>query len=686
MIMPNISFASIVLRRFSGRCPGLVLFVCMSLISAEVAGASRGCEPPRSPRPTASAPPPWPVLLGAKVALCQRNRPVVSRVVLVPDPDTWLHEVARWSPLGQWPVLFESDPRAGAFIRAFQPDEIVRVPPTDRRLPADPTPRKSLMLAAAKIAWGAVEPGVTQRQIFEALGWRPPGFVVTAADDPAWPAAVALAAGRGLPLAFIEDELGPVGGELSETALRGFERRLQAAAEATGYEWENLGDDLDAIAICRTMPGRCRTTPPASARVEVPGRPSGDGPYATIDALARNANGDRWAYAGWIFGDEARSASMAMSSLFLQRRNVWLVSGYPKTGGWANYGVEKAAVELAESGYASMFFEGEKASIREWRRLLLGTIPPDMLYLNSHGNPNEFHLFQDARALPQDMPFCERPMTLSMVHSFSLQQPDNPETVGGRALRRGVYAYIGSVDEPYLSAFIPPSLQILRLRAGVPFLLAGRWWPNQGTMSGIWKITTIGDPFMIAPPPDSVPIPWVAADQAPPVPGAISVIEDAKAAMKSLEEDPARAGEAIRLLVMLGQDEIALQLWDRLVADRNLPAVALAAPEVLDPLFRARRWQEFLQAYERVPRESRDSDARDMLWHLLTPRLSSIRAADTIMLLRSEIRDPQVEVDLEILMPHLDRVLGDGAGVAEVVRRIDAAPNPRRRAALQKLR
>ena len=205
-------------------------------------------------------------------------------------------------------------------------------------------------------------------------------------------------------------------------------------------------------------------------------------------------------------------------------------------------------------------------------------------------------------------------------------------------------------------------------------------------MSGIWKITTIGDPFMIAPPPDSVPIPWVAADQAPSVPGAIPVIEDAKAAMKSLEKDPARAGEAIRLLAMLGQDEIALQLWDRLVADRNLPAVALAAPEVLDPLFRARRWQEFVEAYERVPRESRDSDARDMLWHLLTPRLSSIRSADTIMLLRSQIRDPRVEVDLEILMPHLDRVLGDGAGVAEVVRRIDAAPNSRRRAALQKLR
>lgn len=653
-------------------------------LTGTVAGGSHHQDPP-PPSPAANTPP-WPVILGAKVALAQKNRPVVSRVVLVPDPDTWLQEVARWSPLGQWPVLFESDPRAGAFIRAFQPDEVLRVPATERRLPVDPMPRKRLMLAAAKIAWGAIEPGVTQRQIFDAIGWRPPGFVVTAPDDPAWPAAVALAAGRGLPLEFIEDDLGPVGGELSEAALRGFERQLQAAAQSTGYDWKELGDDLDAIAICRSMPGRCRTTPPPSARVTLPGRGAGEGPYATIDALARKENGDRWAYAGWIFGDEVRSASMAMSSLFLQRRNVWLISGYPKTGGWANYRVEEAAVGLAESGYASLFFEGEKASIGEWRRLLLGTIPPDMLYLNSHGNANEFHLFEDARAVPQDMPFSDRPMTLSMVHSFSLQRPDDPDTVGGRALQRGVYAYIGSVDEPFLSAFVPPRLQILRLRAGVPFLLAGRWWPGEGTMSGIWKIATIGDPFLIAPPPDSVPIPWVAADQAPPVPGAIRLVEDAKAAMKAIEEDPARAGEAIRLLVMLGNEEIALQLWDKLVADRDLAAVAIAAPWVLDPLFRARRWQEFVQAYERVPLESRDADARDMLWHLLTPRLSSIRAPDTIMLLRTEIRKPQTEVDLEVLMPHLDRILGDGAGQAEVLRRIENTKDPRRRAKLEKLR
>ena len=66
-----------------------------------------------------------------------------------------------------------------------------------------------------------------------------------------------------------------------------------------------------------------------------------------------------------------------------------------------------------------------------------------------------------------------------MVHSFSLQRPDDANTVGGRFLSRGVYAYVGSVDEPYLAAFVPPALQVRRLAVGVPFLLAGRMWPGE---------------------------------------------------------------------------------------------------------------------------------------------------------------------------------------------------------------
>ena len=630
--------------------------------------------------------PPWPVVLGARVAICERNRPVVSRVVLVPDADTWLQEVGRWSPAGQWPVLFESDPMAAAFIRAFAPEEVVTVPSTDRRLPAGVEGRQAALRRVASSAWGATDPDRPQRERFDELGWTPPGFVVTATTDPAWPAAVALAAGRGLPLAFLEDELGPVNGELRAPALQSLAAGLRELAEDSGYAWNRLGDDLDAVAICRSMPVRCRTTPPAAVKVELPGVSIGDGPFATTDALGRLADGRRWAYVGWIFGDESRSAAMAMASLFLKRTDAWFVSGYPETGGWARYRVSEAAAELSKAGYKALSFEGEQASLEAWHRLLLGGVPADMLYLNSHGMAYEFHLHEDRKARPHDMPILQRPAALSMVHSFSMQKPADPNTVGGRALDRGFYACIGSVDEPYLTAFVPPLLQSRRIRAGVPFLLAGRWWPGEGAMSGLWKVTTIGDPFMIAPPPGSVPIPRIAAGAVDGVPDSTSILDRARAAMASLDDEPTNAGTAIAALLLAGREDVALDLW-RTVLDRgDAVAIRAAAPVVLDPLFRARRWDDFVDAYGRIPAPDRTRLGRDMLWHLAGPRLAGLRDPIQLVILRDEIRTPHPEVDLERIMPHLDRVLGEGSGRAELERRISAESNNRVRDRLKKLR
>ena len=635
-------------------------------------------------KPTAAAPiPPWPVLLGARVMLCERNRPVASRVVLVPDAATYLEQISKWSPLGQWPVLFENDAGTSQFIRAFQPDEIWRVPPTERRLPEDREQRERLATAVAKISFGATDPRIPFRAYYEQLGWRPPGFVVTSMDDPAWTAGVALAAGRGLPLAFIEGDFGGPNRELSATKLRELELMIRDRARSTGYEWSGLGDGLDAVAVCRSLPGRCRMNVPEAAQVRLQGRAPGDGPYATMDALCRNDDGSRWGYAGWIFGAEGRSALMAMSSIFLDRRNIWMFSGYEKQGQWNVYEVSKPAGRLAELGYASLFFETGDADLASWIRLLRGAIPADVLFMNSHGSPRLFHLSGNQRAYPQDIPFSEKPLALQMIHSFSLKQPAAIDTVGGRFLDRGVYAYVGSVDEPYLSAFIPPGLAVERLAAGVPFLLAGRYWPGGGMMSGVWKITTIGDPFMQAIPPQLRII--TPAVDAPAIAGGVSLLESAKTAMTAAKTDPMQGAEAIRLLELLGRDLIATQVWKNIESSDDQPAIAAAAAEVIGPLFREKDWPDFLEAYRRLPRESRDRDARDMLWHLATPRLNSISDPDTIAFLSAEVRLPTPAVDLERLMPHLDRVLGSGAGRAAVQRALEAEGNASSRKALQAL-
>ena len=652
---------------------------------------------------------PWPVMLGARLNLCEQNRPVVSRVVLVPDADTWLEEVSRWSLDAQWPVLFESDPHAAAFIRGFRPEEVVRVPATERRLPADPDQRKIRLLEAIRASWGA-RPDQPVIERFVELRWEPPGFAVASPRDPAWPAAVAIAAARGVPLVFIEDDLGPVNGVMDGPVLAGLEARLRDAATTIsadasdavraaiaaadpdivqperGYAWSGLGDLLDAVAICRAMPGRVRFMPPAGAAVpKVRPTDAADGPFATTDALCHGDDGDRWGYAGWIWGDEARAANMAMSSIFLDRRNFWFVSGYPRSGVRAPFAVEECAGWAAEKGYAALYFDEENADRESWDKLLRGGIPADVLFLNSHGNAPEFHLFNDERVRPTHVPFTDHPLALSMVHSFSLQRPDDANTVGGRFLSRGVYAYVGSVDEPYLAAFVPPALQVRRLAVGVPFLLAGRMWPGESNMSGVWKVTTIGDPFMLAQPPEFRKVKVVPLEQAPPIPGAVGVKDAARDLIRTLLTDRTVAPELIRLLELGGQDDVAIDVWMRVVGTGDQAAIVGAARTILGPLFRSGRATDFVYAYERLARESRDRDAADMLWHLMTPRLAAVHDPDTVMLLEREVREPFEYEDLEVLVPHIDRVLGDGRGAAAVQRRIDREQNPARRSQLQRL-
>ena len=156
--------------------------------------------------------------------------------------------------------------------------------------------------------------------------------------------------------------------------------------------------------------------------------------------------------------------------------------------------------------------------------------------------------------------------------------------------------------------------------------------------------------------------------------------------MKAIKDEPIRAFDAIRRLVLLGRDPLAIELWERLQENEEPVAISAAARAVLDPLFRARQWNEFVEAYDRLPRESRNADARDMLWHLATPRLASIQDPQTMSLLRQEIREPFPQADLEQILPHLDRVLGPGAADGELARRIEAEPDERRRAALERLR
>lgn len=609
---------------------------------------------------------PWPSKLGLRAAAVDVGMPLVRQVVLVPDLATWLDELGRWSTRARWPVLLEDDRFTPLFVRGFKPERILRRSSVGPAI-ADRAALEAACRSAMRAAWGGQAPEAT-------TGAPPPAVVLTDLDDPALPAAVALAAGRGLPLVLLEGDFGQANDVLDDVRFRRLEADVRAAVASAGLPFESLGDAIDAVVICRTLAAKARVELPANLRMALPPEaPVRDGePLAVTDLLGRNADGARYAIAGWIFGPSPRATYMAMCSLFLTRDDAWFVNTYGGGEPWIRYAPDSAADALRAEGFSVRVTAGDQASPANWLRILMGGVSTDLLVMNSSGDPDWFNLFGGERGRTPDMPILNKPLAVHLVHSWSLARPDDVATIGGRLLDLGAYAIYGSVQEPLLFAFVPPANLIPRCLALGPFLVSARLLDGQ--FDRPWRLTAIGDPLMtilpdaqrkqrvIAPLPPMEGLPQ----------GTVDVRTEAMQAMRRF----AASGSAedltlaFRDLLLLGEDQTAIGLWK---VAKSRGASAVAAPFVLGSFFRARESDDFVEAFRLV--ESPTSLDKDMLWHLLTPRIPSLDD-ETLKLLRLNIRQPDASVDLSRLVVGFDRRFGRAASDRVVREEMDKSADP----------
>lgn len=418
---------------------------------------------------------PWQIQVGLRIANLRAKVPTVDRVVLVPNEATFLAAIQQWSLRGRWPILIEDQQYTQMFIQRFRPTEIIRLPPVKQSLPTGQELRRQ-MVSAAAVAWSPTK-GESLTQTWQRLGWQPPGVVITSEHDPARLAAVALAADRGQPLAFLNRDFGSANEKLNPTEWRSLQTSVQRLVADTGYSYAKVGDPIDTVTIVRQLAVKYQLGAKAK------------GTLAVTDGLARHANGRRWAVAGWIYGSPARSIYQAMCSIFLTHKTALLYNSYPDEGAWGQYGMDKAAYRLGEVDFDVELIQRPTAGVQNWRRSIQG-LDRDLIFVNTKGGPSSFNL-GDGQAFVRDVPLLRSPAAVHFIHSWSATAPSDRNTVGGRWLEQGAYAYVGSVHEPYLQAFIPPNLLVERLRLSVPFLIAARQ-----TEAPPWKITTIGDPLM----------------------------------------------------------------------------------------------------------------------------------------------------------------------------------------------
>lgn len=646
--------------------------------------------PPTTDLPPTQAPPteaPWPIQLGMRVATLQRRIPVQDRVVLVPDEATFLDEVAKWSLAGRWPVLIEDPITTPMFLRAFAPKQVVRR--TERAAPpADETALHRSIEAAVARAFGA-EPGkASALQAMQAAGISPTGIAVYSAKDPAFVAAVALAAGRGLLPVPLEGNFGAPNDTLDAAAFATLDRAVLEAFTATQLPFGDMGDTLDALVLCRSVAHATTLDLSIVKAPEVQGMPpiKASDPFALTDALCRTPTGVRYAVCGAIHGTAARCAYAAMSSLFLQRSTVWAIDSYG--GGdemFRRFGVDGLSEGLVNAGFAALTLSGEQAHLSAWRQLAAKGFACDMLFVNSSGNADFFDLGVPGRtppsscAVPGDVPVLTRPLALSMVHSFSLQQPADRDTVGGRWLDDGVYAYAGSVHEPYLFAFVPPAQLLQDVANGVPFGVAARTW--EGPFARPWRIALLGDPLMLCIAPKGMP-PVARLAAMPPVPGQIDVLAQCRGSLAKCKGDITGDATlaAMRELSAAAQDRLVAELW-RLVSGQ--PWAARVAPAALESLWVQRDEDGFLKAYGLTATPT--DRQRDILWQLCGSMLSSLRDKDTLLVFEQSIRGVWPSKDLERLIPAMVAGFDEDHARRVVLKVKERTRNPQQRAAVEAL-
>ena len=652
--------------------------------------------PPRATPPGVDPPPgerakvvqhlPPAVLLGRRAEVVRRQVPVIPVLVLVPDARSYVAALSRWTVRGRFPVLiddgsWQAQQDIARFARAFAPASVVRwrAPEDDpaARWPAEAAGRQLCLQRAVAVSWtseGPVEPDAILA-MWKGQNLTPPGVVVTCMEDPAWTAALALAIGRGQPIVWAGAgtvPLAQVDGSMTMGEADALSRKIEEACRASGLSWEGLGDDLDAITLCLSCPVKVRVNPDDHATV-----------IATTDLIGRHLDAPvtlgaapaagvhvthgrerRWAWCGQVFGDEARAAWRAMCALYLVPQRAWLVDGYGQEAPFDLWDMTKAAKLLDSLGVRPLVSDvgggGGPATAREWRRRAGlagpaaerggGPLGAGLILVNASGNPEFFDL-REGRGLSGDVPVLSRPALVHFVHSWSAHAPGSRWTIGGRMLDNGAFAYIGSVHEPFLQAFVQTPAFVQRLGALGPWGVAGR---QDG--GAPWKVAVVGDPLWCLGP--AAPR---ASGTAVPLAGARALAEDRGAALRG-----ERFEEAARLLALEGRDGDVVRLYRAVSGEKQDRATPGLAAACLASLFFEGEVELVVRAARSVLAEPALAPvhprARDILWHAVWPAAPALREEE-LEALKLAVRDEhptQAGRDAA----EIGRLLGDRHGPA----------------------
>jgi hypothetical protein len=618
------------------------------------------------------------IRLGLRAEVIRRQLPVVPVVVLVPDERSFVAAVAGWSLAARYPVLIDDGTWAtrehvGRFVRAMGPGaKVVRFkageqsPWPDAGTPAE---QQAALEAVVARTWGARE-GESLVDALARYGGSPVGVVAASVTDPAWPAALALAAGRGQPLVFVSGTPGlSVSASMPFSDADRLSREITAGLGEKRLAWESLGEGVEAVTLALNVPTRVAYGAGDDPRLagSPPFQSKPGESFALTDVIGRvpmGARSDRWAWAGQVFGSPAESAYRAMAGLFLAPSSAWFFNGYQSGPGWDQFNPAEAERVLSEQKWVVRSDGPPRQSAVQFReraagawatRARAGASAPtgaaargglwaSLIAVNTMGNADFFDL-RPGRCLAADAPVLGEPSLVYFVHSWSAQQPENPATIAARFFRHGAFGYVGSVQEPLLQAFQPTPRFPLRMLSPAPLGVSARL-----DDAPMWRINVLADPLITWGPPAPV------SKAALPLAGAAALEDELREQLKSKD-----FAAGLATLAMLGRDADAARLAGALLADAQVkvtPEIALAA---LGPVFRVVDAEAFVPLADlALLRADEHPLVRDLVWHALWPTITQLPEKSVDVLSRA-VRPDALARDAEEAGRAIRRVRGPEA-------------------------
>jgi hypothetical protein len=325
-----------------------------------------------------------------------------------------------------------------------------------------------------------------------------------------------------------------------------------------------------------------------------------------------------------------------MSALFLLPKRAWLFDGYEDTPGWNLFDCTKAAPELQRVGLKVVVNDNGAQGSDHFRRFACGRAvganegddqayrggtDAGLIAVNTKGEMNLFHLLP-GDCLSSDVPLLSRPAIVYFVHSFSALLPGDRSTIAARWLEHGAYAYMGSVWEPTLAAFVPTPLFARRFAGQVPWGAAVRY--DDGPPK---QLAVFGDPLLTFGPPAPV------SKEKLPLAGAADVNESVTTALRTRQY-----ADAMRGLTLMARDADAATLLATLLKDEPDKVTSDVARAGILSAYFAGRFDVVVGAYGRLlPEAEKLPVLRDVIWHTLWPTISTLRPQE-VALLRESLR------------------------------------------------